>query len=132
MPIGPKNQRTFHKRLYSGMLETVRLLKRGNDQQQGTVTAYTLFQCRRSIISRTGESIQQDIEVDTRTVWHLPTIELERIGVAFINNLDRIVDNIGRYWQPEANVLIQHKLFSTHSHVHCLRVDPPNTTITKP
>jgi hypothetical protein len=124
MPLNEKNTRTFHRTLYggTGMLQTVTLLKRDDDQRQGNVTAYKLFQVRWSRIFKTGEPILGDMSSShTRTV-HLPRIELDRVGVAHINALDRFVDREGVTWQPESTTNITVKLFQNHICVVCLRV----------
>lgn len=129
MPLNRNNCRTFHRRLFAGQLVSVTLLKRKDDQQQGTVTAHKLFECRRDSITKTGEPIQGEMSADERTVWHIPRTELDRVGVAYLNALDRIVDYdgypSGRYWQPEAGQALENKLFETRYDVACVRVDPP-------
>ena len=126
MPIDRFNTRSFHRRLYSGAgyLESVTLLKRGNDQSQGTVTSYAIYQCRRSRIQHTGNPIQNDEAIGDRTVWHVPKTELDRIGVAYLNALDRIVDKKGRYWQPEEPQVLDIALFENQLHIQCVRVNP--------
>lgn len=128
MPMNKKNTRTFHRLLYVGMLETVTLLKRDDNQRQGTVTSYTLHQCRQGQITKTGQTIQGDMISDHRVTWHIPAIEMDRIGVAYLNPLDRIVDGQGRHWQPESTTSITIKLFQNHFCVDCLRVDPPGVS----
>jgi hypothetical protein len=91
------------------------------------VTSYLLFQCRRSLITKEGEQIQGGVQTDHRTIWHIPRIELDRVGVKYINSLDRILDQQGRYWQPEATTQITDKLFENHLDLQCLRVDPPGS-----
>ena len=125
MPLNPRNTRTFHRCLYAGILETVTLLKRGDDQKQGTVRAVKLFQCRRRQIQKTGQTIQGDMVSDHTTEWMIPKIELDRVGVAYLNNLDRIVDKKNRHWQPESPTTITVRLFENYVSVACLRVDPP-------
>lgn len=129
MPLNRHNVRTFHRTLYAGILETVTLLKRNDDQGQGTVTKYQVFQVRRSLITRVGEPIQGDIDTDVRTTFHLPRIELDRIGVGHINAADRIIDFDNRYWQPESADAIIVKLFEQHVCVDCVRIDPPGNQI---
>ena len=125
------NQRTFHRTLYGpGILETVTLLKRGNDQKQGTVTSYTLYDCRWSMIHKTGNTIQVNMLVWDKRTLHIPIIEMERIGVTFFNPLDRFVDAEGRYWQPEATTELTVKLLQQHWCVDCLPVNPPNENAT--
>ena len=121
--IAPYNTRTFHRVLYATMLEKIRLLKRGDNQQQGTVTAYVMWDCRHSMFFKTGETIRGEMNVGNRCDWHLPMVELARVGVNYLNPLDRIVDVRGWYWQPEAPTTITWKLFQSHYCVACLRVD---------
>lgn len=125
MPLNAANQRYFHRTLFAGILETVTLLKRGDDQQEGTVTAIQLFECRRGQITKTGEPLAGDETADHRTTWHIPRSEMDRVGVAYLNSLDRIVDGKNRYWQPESTTPITVKLFEVHVDVDCLRTDPP-------
>jgi len=126
MPLRPELCRTFHRTLYAGWNQTVTLLKRGDDQQQGTVTAYTLRNCRWSRIISTGEQIQQDMTSDHRRLFHIPRIELDRNGINYINSADIFVDKTNRYWQKEATTDQTVKLGEQHLCVQCLRVDPLN------
>lgn len=126
MAMRPAHLKSFHRVLFAGWNETVTLLKRNDDQQQGTVRTLTLFQCRRGKILKTGQTIQGDMVSDHRTTWHIAAKELERVGVSYLNNLDRIVDSKGRYWQPESPIDIEVKLGEVHTDVACLRVDPPS------
>ena len=127
MVLGKNSTRTFHRGLYcgKGMLEKITILKRNDDQQQGTVRSIVLFQCRRSQIFKTGEPLQGDMSAGHQTVWHIPRIELDRVGIDHLNALDRIIDPQGRTWQPEATTMITQKLFDNHVCISCLRVDPP-------
>jgi hypothetical protein len=131
MPLRKINQRTFYKRLYSGQLKTITLLKRNVDLQQGTVTTYTMYGVRRSRITKTGETIQADMTSNHRTVWHIPRTEMDRLGLTDINALDRIVEQSiypteTRWWQPESTVTIDIKLFEDMITIACVRIDPPN------
>lgn len=123
--ISPQNTRTFHRTLFAGMLETVTILKRNDNQQQGTVRTLIAHQCRRSKIAKAGQSIQGDMSTDHNTIWHIPITEMERLGINYFNVLDRIVDGKGRYWQPERGQTIESKLFENHTDIFCVRVDPP-------
>lgn len=118
----------FHRFLYGGMLEKIRLLKRGDDQQQGTVTVYVLHECRRSSIPKGGQTLDGDMSVDHETVWHIPDSELQRVGINYLNPADRIEQLVGKekgnFWQPESTTTIEKKLFDTHSHVRCLLLVP--------
>lgn len=115
MPLGRDNTKTFHRNLYgSGILETVTLLKRGDDQQQGTVTAYTLFDVRRAQEYKTKEPIEGSNTARDRMTWHIARIELTRNGIAYLNPGDRIVDKNGDTWQGEADQTITVKLCENH------------------
>lgn len=130
MPLNKRNTKTFHRYLYAGQLEKITLLKRGDDLQEGQLRSLTIYQARRSMISKRGEPLQGDMAVGTAAVWHIPRSELERVGVQHINVLDRFVDYSGpeglpRYWQPESGQNILVKCFEQHYTVDCVRVDPP-------
>lgn len=125
MPLNARNCRTFHRTLYAGQLESVVLMKRGDDQQYGIVTPIRLYQCRRSAIAKAGEPLAEDMASAGTTVWHIPRIELDRVGVGHINALDRIVDGLNRSWQPESDTIIEDKLFETRIKIACRRRDTP-------
>lgn len=125
MTFNRDNTNTFHRRLYAGMLETITLLKRNNDQQEGTVRAVRLFECRIKKVFKSGEAIQGPMPTDHRTVWQIPRVSLEAAGVKYINVLDRIVDSSNRYWQPESPQTITMQLYTNYVNVECVRVDPP-------
>ena len=129
MPLNRSNCKEFHRKLYAGQLETIHILKREDDQREGIVRCYKLFSCRRSMIYKTSQPIRGDMSADHRTTWHIPRMELKRVGIKWLNALDIIKDNRGRYWNPESTTTITEKLFSTHIDLDCLRVDPPNVTI---
>lgn len=127
MPIDKYNQRDLHQHLYNGigMLQRIRLLKRGPDQQQGTVTAYILYNCRRSAITRQGQTLDGKLSSKSRVTWHIPQEQLDRIGVKYLTALDRIEDieyGTGT-WQPEASDRVVEKLLATHNDVFCIGVD---------
>ena len=130
MALNPQTTRDFIPRLYAGMLQTVILLKRDNDQRQGTVRAVTLVNCRQSMVFKHGEPIQADWSTQSRCVWHIPKVSMEMAGVAYINATDRIDNRNATFgvpgiWQAEANTEIIVKLFGNVVNVHCLRIDPP-------
>ena len=126
----------FHRHLYAGMMERVRLHKRGDDQQQGTVVTHILFECRRSSIQKGGQTLDGDMNVNHTTVWHLPTSELRRVGVNYLNPCDQIEqldgEEKGYIWEPEATTTIESKLFTTHAHVNCLLLRPGVTRVGTP
>jgi hypothetical protein len=129
MPLRPGLVRTFHRTLFAGWNQMVTLLKRGDDQNEGTVTQYKLFNCRWSMIASTGEMIQADMTADHRRILHIPRIELDYNGIPYINSLDIFVDSTqGRYWQKEATTEQHSKLSEQHLDIFCLRVDPPGWT----
>ncbi len=120
------NTREFHRRLYAGMLEALDILKRNDDQQQGTVRRIRIFECRRSVITKTGEMLAGDMQSDHRCTWHIPRIELDRVGINHLNPADRLVQvegpETGSVWQPEAPTLITLKMFGNHVCLDCLMV----------
>lgn len=119
MPLNPQNTRSFHRSLYAGQLETITLLKRGADQD-ATVQSFKLFNCRHSYFFRIGEMIATDMDAGNNCIWHIPREELDRVGISYINHLDRIVDKRGRYWQAEANTAgMTMKLWENHICVAC-------------
>lgn len=138
MPLRKNNTTTFMKVLYAGELKSITLLKRDVDQKEGTVRALVLYSCRRSQLHKSGEPIQDDMTANHRAVWHIPNVELKRVGVTEINVLDRIVETVDdggvnplphpRYWQPESYNTITRKLFENMTRIETVRVDPPNAT----
>lgn len=125
MPLRRYNSQSFIKSLYAGQTEDVVLLKRNNDLQEGTVVAFQIFGVRRGNIAKTGQPIQLDMAVSDTTQWIIPNTQLRRIGVNYINVLDRIVDKFGLYWQPETGQNIILSQFDNVTIVDCVRVDPP-------
>lgn len=132
MPMTRTNTKVFHRRLYAGELRTITLLKRGIDQQEGTVVSYKLFQCYRQWITKSGQPIQNDMTVSHRTLWMIPKTEMDRVGISDINVLDRIVaksDETNRleYWEPESGQSIGLHQFGNFVKIQCVRIDPtPN------
>ncbi len=127
MGITAKTQKHMMRHLYAGMLQSVTLLKRGNDQAEGTVTAFRLHGLRQARIYKSGQPINGNMAVGSNVTWHIPMAELERVGVAYLNVLDRIVDKTGAYWQPETGQMIRTQLLKTHVCYECVRVDPPSS-----
>lgn len=138
MVLRKANTRTQHRRLWAGKAKRITLLKRDDDQRQGTVRAITLFDCLPASngFTKTGEAIQGDMSSDVRRTWRIPAAELERNGVEYINALDRIVeatDDGGgtlanpRYWQPEGTTSITVTMLENIVTIDCLRVDPPRS-----
>jgi len=112
-----------------GWTESVRLHKRGADQKQGTVATFLLRDCRRGQITKTGETIQADMDSNHSCTWHIPKSELTRVGIAYLSPLD-IIEQIegperGFYWQAEGTTNITVKLGGNEIDLDCLRVDPP-------
>lgn len=128
MPLNPRNTRTFYRTLYAQEMETVTLLKRKDDMLQGTVTKYKVFNCRHSVYTKTGESIEGEATSEFRVTWHIPQVELDRIGISYLNPLDRIIDKKGRYWQPESGETLTRKLWEGHYCVGCVSINPPKPT----
>ena len=136
MVLRKANTRTQFRRMWAGKAKKVTLLKRDDDQKQGTVRAVTLFDCLPAQMgyTKTGEVIQGDMSSYMRLTWKIPAAELERNGVAYINALDRIVETLDdggvvlpnpRYWQPEGTTSITVTMLENLVSIDCLRVDPP-------
>ena len=134
MPLSRENQREMHLILYggTGSLETIILRKRDDDQRQGTVRSLELFDVRHSKITKTGNTLQGDMTAIHHTTWHIPIVELERVGVAYLSALDKIIQvgdgnpiEAGYEWQPEGDTQITVQLFGDHLCVQCHRRDSP-------
>jgi hypothetical protein len=127
MPLNRKNTRHFHRVLFGGIGQRVTLLKRDDDLRQGVVRAILLFQVRRSQITKTGETILGGEAVDMRCTWHIPLCELDRVGVPYLNALDRIVDEVGGTgtWMPQSDTMITSKMFGNHVDLECTIVHNP-------
>src|SRR4051812_14289144 len=130
MPLNKEYFKRFHICLYGQLLQTIKILKRDDDQREGTVTTYTLYDCRRSQITKLGEALLGEMSSIHRTRWHVPRVELDRVGIKYINVLDRIVDlqeqlPNGDYvtYQPESPQEIELKLVSQHVCIEALRVN---------
>lgn len=127
MPLKRINSPSISRKIYAGQMEKVTLLKRKDDQQEGQVVAYTLFECRRGNISKTGEPIQLDMTVSHSVQWVIPAQQLLKISVNYLNVLDRIIDKYGMWWQPESNQTITLSQFDQEYIIDCVRIDPtPN------
>ena len=120
--INKNNSKTFQRHLYGAILETITLLKRRDDQNEGTVTSYKLFECRHSKIHKNSQAILGDMSAGDRVMWHIPQIQLDRFGITHINVLDRIVDKSGRTWEPEASTEIRYQLLENHVCISCKRL----------
>lgn len=131
MPLNRQNTKFFHRHLYAQELETVTLYKRADGQAAGQVRKLVLFDCRWSTINRTGEIMMTDLTIKDARTLHIPRVELDRVGVQYLNPADRFVDAEGRWWEPEAPTGFKVKLFQNHWCVDCLRIDPPNNQITR-
>lgn len=125
MPMSRRNSQVFHRTLYAGQLEKITLLKRGDDQNEGQVVAYILFQCRRGNLAKQGEALQGEMAVSHSTQWVIPNTELRRVGVNYIDVLDRIVDQFNMWWQPESANSIVLSQFDNFTIIETVRVDPP-------
>lgn len=125
-----RNTKHFHRILYWGWYQTVTLLKRNDDQQQGVVTAYTLRRVWGKRIRHTGEAIAGGMAARDTRGWLIPRSELDLVGVDYrhINALDRIIDEDGHYWQPEAPDTITLQMGGNYIDLMSERVDP-NTAV---
>ncbi len=125
MGLGKTDFRSFTPKLYAGVgcLETVTLLRRGDNQNAGQVTTFLLFNVRMGRIFQTGQEIDGTLSSDNTRTLHIPRIELERAGAGPIRALDRFIDKEGRTWQPESPQTILAKLTEEHVDVPCRRVN---------
>lgn len=133
MVLRKYSTRTSYRYMIGAIAKPIQLLKRNDDQQQGTVRSVVVYNCRRSDITKTGQTLAGDMVSDHRASWLIPMVELKRVGVNYLNPLDRIVEFLDdgrvpidphRWWQPEATTTINSKLFENWYEVFCLRVDP--------
>ena len=122
MPLNEHNQRGFHRGLYAGQLQTVTMLKAGDNQLQGQVTTHKLFDCRWSAIAKRGETYDGDMTSDHYRQLHIPRVELDRIGVNYLNPPDTFVDRSGRTWINESTEPIDIKLFEVHVCINTRRL----------
>ncbi len=129
MGLNRRNTKHFDRNLFIGVSETITLLKRDDDLRQGVVRAIILYGCWRSAISKTGQTIQRDMTGGHSCDWNVPRRELERVGVAYLSALDRIVQTegleAGYVWQPESTTRIDVQLLGNYVKLGCLRTDPP-------
>ncbi len=112
--------------MFSGIYQNLTLLKRLDYPNRSTIVAYKLFNCWKSTIRKYGEMLETggDQSVSMLVTWHLPMLELKRHGVKYINSLDRIAEETGRYWQPEATTVIVYDLLENYQDIECKRIDP--------
>jgi hypothetical protein len=126
MVLRKTTTRSFYRFLYAGEDETVTLLKRNDDLAEGIVRSLTVFHARRRPVYKTGQPIQGELSSNERAEWMIPAAELARVGVNYINVLDRIVDKQNRFWQPESGDTIRNRLWENYCSIACQRVDPPS------
>ena len=119
MVLNRHTTRTFQRTLYATILESVTLFKRKDDQKGGVINTYVLFGCRWSMVHKSGQIIDGDFATGERKRLHIPIIEMERVGVPYINAADKFLDEQGRYWEPESDTEITIKLFLNHFCVDC-------------
>ena len=119
---------TFHRVLYGGQTERIRLHKRDDDQRQGTIATHVLYDVRRSAINKTGQTLDGDMNVGHTTRWHIPRAELDRVGINYLNPIDKVeqLDGVeaGNFWQPESDTQIDVKLFANMVVLDCKMLKP--------
>jgi hypothetical protein len=103
MPLNRQNTKTFHINLYKGWSDTVTIKKRANDQNMGQIRTLTAFNVREKKIHHEGEPLRGTAAAGDRTVWQVPRIEMDRLGITEFNALDQIIGPDGQTWQVEAN-----------------------------
>ncbi len=114
MPLNKRNTHVFHRFLYAGQLSTLTLRKRGDNQQQGTIRDIVLHECRWGKHNKTGNTLDGDMNVGHWRMLHIPRIELDRVGVQYLNPTDEFIDQEGRHWNTEGDNTIDVKLFENH------------------
>lgn len=130
MLLDRTNVNLIHLTLYGpNILEPIQILIRGDDQKEGTITKYTIFNARRSGLSKRGQAIFGEMSSDHRCTWHIPRIELQQNGIAYTNVLTQIIDVSNRWWEPESGDTILHKVWSEHVCLPCVRIDPPGNVV---
>lgn len=123
MPLNKRTTRVFYKWLYRTEMITITLLKRNDDQQQGTVAAYKLFNCRFSDLHKKGQAILGEMSSVFYSRLYIPDRELARVNIQYLNVLDRIIDTKNRTWQPESGELIDDKTFENMWGIDVLMLD---------
>lgn len=132
MALNRLNTRSFHRKLYGGnnpgWLQTITLTKRNSDQSAGTTTAYSLGMCRRKKVFHQGNPLLTAVASQDYCVWQIPKESLDEAGVdpGLINPLDRITDEDGYVWQPEADNQIVLQLGFNFLNLTCKRL--PNAS----
>ena len=125
MGLRRNNTRYLHRKVYPGKSETITLLKRDDGLAAGTFRSLKIFQCLIGYETKQGQWVHSEETTSHTAVWQIFVTELKRVGVTYINPLDRIVRADGSHWQPESTTTIDLKLFRNAVHISCLRVDPP-------
>lgn len=125
--IRRNNSKTYHRRVFAGQLQRLTLIKRDDDQQEGTQRTLTIFQAWRSEVSKSGEPIQAGMAATQTVTWYVPKTELDRVGVDHVNVLDRLIDK--QYgtgvWQPESDQQINTHLWGNYVEVNCVSLKAP-------
>ena len=135
MPLLTRSStRTFHRNLYAGWSMPITLVKRGgiafnlsgnlDASGYGVQTSYSLFNCRRKKVEHEGQPLLSVVASADRVIFQIPAIQLEAAGLTgyVINPLDRIIDEDGYVWQPEADTLILIQLGGNFVNVFCKRL----------
>lgn len=105
------------------MMRTIVLNKRGTEQNQGSGTNHTLFNCRRKKVFYGGQNLTGQMTTNNYTIWQIPREELDRVGVANLNIIDTITDTTNnQVWQPESSDVIILQLFENFVNVPCKRI----------
>ncbi len=119
MVLNRRTTRTFHRILYATELESVVIYKRKDDQKGGVIVAHRLFQIRWSRVFKQGQIIAGDMSTAEIKTLHIPVIEMERVGIPYINAADKFQDDQGRFWEPESDSPMRIQLFRNHHCIDC-------------
>ncbi len=124
MTIRQSTSRSVFRAVYSGMTETVCLLKRENDQRAGIFRSIPLYGVKWENTMKTGEPLQGSMTSSHHRIIFIEKKRLQAVGVQYINHLDRFRDKEGRHWQSESTERIDITLFENVCEISCLRCDP--------
>jgi hypothetical protein len=131
MPLRANNTQNYHRCLYAGRMEPLKILKREDDLRESVITARIVYACWRSRYTRTKEPISHDVTAEHTTDWHIALSELQRVGINFLSSLDKLVQiepqnlqELGWEWQPESDTNIDASVFGNTLKIRCKRQGP--------
>ena len=124
MPLNARNTKDFYQVMIADQIESVILYKRGNDQLEGNVIEYKLFRCWWGPdTQKSGQPIEEDMATNHTIKLTIPLDQLKRVGINYLNVLDRFKDKKGRVWQPETRQSLNSELFENYITLDLIRVE---------